>query len=84
MPEHVPYIKDVAVDSVKTGLGGHTGNKGISNKKLCFRTNNVNVENYKKVLINLEYSDFSGFHLKRSLSKRVLIISIVIVDLCIC
>lgn len=28
MPEHVPYIKDVAIDSVKTGLGGHTGNKG--------------------------------------------------------
>lgn len=27
-PEHVPYIRDVAVDSVKTGLGGHTGNKG--------------------------------------------------------
>lgn len=26
-PEHVPYIKDVAVDSVKTGLGGHTGKK---------------------------------------------------------
>lgn len=24
-PEHVPYIRDVAVDCVKTGLGGHTG-----------------------------------------------------------
>lgn len=24
-PEHTPYIKDVAVDCVKTGLGGHTG-----------------------------------------------------------
>lgn len=24
-PEHVPYIRDVAVDSVKTGLGGHAG-----------------------------------------------------------
>ena len=23
--EHAPFIKDVAVDSVKTGLGGHTG-----------------------------------------------------------
>lgn len=32
MPEHVPFIKDVAVDSVKTGLGGHTGNKGNFNK----------------------------------------------------
>lgn len=25
-PEHSPYIRDVAVDSVKTGLGGATGN----------------------------------------------------------
>lgn len=24
-PEHAPYIRDVAVDSVKTGLGGATG-----------------------------------------------------------
>ena len=24
-PEHSPYIRDVAVDSVKTGLGGATG-----------------------------------------------------------
>ncbi|XP_050314325.1 synaptojanin-1 isoform X2 [Anthonomus grandis grandis] len=29
-PELIPFIKDVAVDSVKTGLGGHTGNKGAS------------------------------------------------------
>lgn len=27
-PESAPFIKDVAVDSVKTGLGGATGNKG--------------------------------------------------------
>lgn len=25
-PEHAPYVKDVAVDCVKTGLGGATGN----------------------------------------------------------
>lgn len=24
-PEHAPYIRDLAVDSVKTGLGGATG-----------------------------------------------------------
>ncbi|KAJ8950358.1 hypothetical protein NQ314_007893, partial [Rhamnusium bicolor] len=35
-PEHVPYIKDVAVDSVKTGLGGHTGNKGAAAIRLIF------------------------------------------------
>lgn len=27
-PEHAPYIRDVAIDCVKTGLGGATGNKG--------------------------------------------------------
>lgn len=27
-PEHSQHIKDVAIDSVKTGLGGATGNKG--------------------------------------------------------
>lgn len=24
-PQHTPYIRDVAIDCVKTGLGGHTG-----------------------------------------------------------
>lgn len=41
--EHAPYIRDVALDSVKTGLGGATGNKGACairflfyNTSLCF------------------------------------------------
>lgn len=34
-PEHVPYIRDVAVDCVKTGFGGHTGNT-LLNLLLCF------------------------------------------------
>lgn len=29
-PEHVAHIRDVAVDCVKTGLGGATGNKGAA------------------------------------------------------
>ncbi|KZC12811.1 PREDICTED: synaptojanin-1 [Dufourea novaeangliae] len=29
-PVHAPYLKDVAVDCVKTGLGGATGNKGAA------------------------------------------------------
>lgn len=29
-PEHAPYLRDVAVDCVKTGLGGATGNKGAA------------------------------------------------------
>ncbi|KAL1129891.1 hypothetical protein AAG570_012835 [Ranatra chinensis] len=28
LPEHIKNVRDVAVDSVKTGLGGATGNKG--------------------------------------------------------
>lgn len=42
-PEHAPFIRDVAIDSVKTGLGGATGNKGASairfvlySTSLCF------------------------------------------------
>ncbi|KAF5300952.1 hypothetical protein FQA39_LY10922, partial [Lamprigera yunnana] len=35
-PEHIPYIKDVAVDSVKTGLGGATGNKGAAAIRCVF------------------------------------------------
>lgn len=35
-PEIVPYIRDVAVDSVKTGLGGATGNKGATAIRLVF------------------------------------------------
>ncbi|GAB1864194.1 phosphoinositide 5-phosphatase [Camponotus japonicus] len=29
-PVHAPYLRDVAVDCVKTGLGGATGNKGAA------------------------------------------------------
>ncbi|XP_066592854.1 synaptojanin-1 isoform X2 [Prorops nasuta] len=29
-PQHAPYLRDVAVDCVKTGLGGATGNKGAA------------------------------------------------------
>lgn len=29
-PKHAPFLRDVAVDSVKTGLGGATGNKGAA------------------------------------------------------
>ncbi|XP_069492447.1 synaptojanin-1 [Ambystoma mexicanum] len=42
-PQHAPFIRDVAVDTVKTGMGGATGNKGavairllIHSTSLCF------------------------------------------------
>ncbi|CAG9816875.1 unnamed protein product [Phaedon cochleariae] len=40
-PEHVPFIKDVAVDSVKTGMGGHTGNKGAAAIRLVFHATSI-------------------------------------------
>ncbi|CAH0562090.1 unnamed protein product [Brassicogethes aeneus] len=40
-PEHVPYIKDVAVDSVKTGMGGHTGNKGAAAIRLVLHATSL-------------------------------------------
>ncbi|KAG8185014.1 hypothetical protein JTE90_017038 [Oedothorax gibbosus] len=43
LPKHAPYIKDVAVDAVKTGLYGASGNKGgvcirltLYNTSMCF------------------------------------------------
>ncbi|XP_022914943.1 synaptojanin-1 [Onthophagus taurus] len=40
-PEHAPYIRDVAVDSVKTGLGGHTGNKGAAAIRMVFHATSL-------------------------------------------
>lgn len=36
LPEHAAHIRDVAVDSVKTGLGGTTGNKGAAAIRCVF------------------------------------------------
>uniref|UniRef100_A0A0K8VGA8 phosphoinositide 5-phosphatase n=2 Tax=Bactrocera latifrons TaxID=174628 RepID=A0A0K8VGA8_BACLA len=35
-PEHAPFIRDVAIDCVKTGLGGTTGNKGACAIRFVF------------------------------------------------
>jgi len=32
-PHHAPYIRDVAIDCVKTGLGGATGTSQMAYKK---------------------------------------------------
>lgn len=41
--DHIPFVRDVAIDSVKTGLGGATGNKGacgirfvLNGSSICF------------------------------------------------
>lgn len=40
-PQHAPFIRDVAIDSVKTGLGGHTGNKGASAIRLVLHATSI-------------------------------------------
>lgn len=35
-PEHAEHIRDVATDSVKTGMGGATGNKGATAIRFVF------------------------------------------------
>ncbi|XP_075410444.1 synaptojanin-2 isoform X2 [Tenrec ecaudatus] len=37
-PYHVPFIRDVAIDTVKTGMGGKTGNKGAVGIRLQFHS----------------------------------------------
>ncbi|XP_028966400.1 synaptojanin-1 [Galendromus occidentalis] len=40
-PEHAAFIRDVAIDSVKTGLGGATGNKGAVGIRLLFHSTSM-------------------------------------------
>nr|XP_015197390.1 PREDICTED: synaptojanin-1 isoform X2 [Lepisosteus oculatus] len=40
-PQHAPYIRDVAVDTVKTGMGGATGNKGAVAIRMLFHTTSI-------------------------------------------
>ncbi|XP_041066893.1 synaptojanin-1 isoform X3 [Carcharodon carcharias] len=40
-PQHAPYIRDVAVDTVKTGMGGATGNKGAVAVHMLFHATSL-------------------------------------------
>ncbi|NXF01320.1 SYNJ1 protein, partial [Smithornis capensis] len=40
-PQHAPFIRDVAVDIVKTGMGGATGNKGAVAIRMLFHTSSL-------------------------------------------
>ncbi|XP_030648320.1 synaptojanin-1 [Chanos chanos] len=40
-PQHAPFIRDVAVDTVKTGMGGATGNKGGVAIRMLFHTSSI-------------------------------------------
>ncbi|KFZ52245.1 Synaptojanin-1, partial [Antrostomus carolinensis] len=40
-PQHAPFIRGVAVDTVKTGMGGATGNKGAVAIRMLFHTSSL-------------------------------------------
>ncbi|KAJ8368533.1 hypothetical protein SKAU_G00085610 [Synaphobranchus kaupii] len=40
-PQHAPFIRDVAVDTVKTGMGGATGNKGGVAIRMLFHSSSI-------------------------------------------
>uniref|UniRef100_A0A8D2J5F5 Synaptojanin-1 n=2 Tax=Varanus komodoensis TaxID=61221 RepID=A0A8D2J5F5_VARKO len=40
-PQHAPFIREVAVDTVKTGMGGATGNKGAVAIRMLFHTSSL-------------------------------------------
>ncbi|XP_033088222.1 synaptojanin-1 isoform X10 [Trachypithecus francoisi] len=40
-PQHAPFIRDVAVDTVKTGMGGAAGNKGAVAIRMLFHTTSL-------------------------------------------
>ncbi|XP_036921170.1 synaptojanin-1 [Sturnira hondurensis] len=40
-PQHAPFIRDVAVDTVKTGMGGATGNKGAVAIRMLLHTTSL-------------------------------------------
>lgn len=79
-PEHVPYIRDVAVDSVKTGLGGHTGNKGAAAIRLvlhatsfCFVCAHFAAGQSQVVERNADYNEITRkitFPMNRSLNSH--------------
>ncbi|XP_064158265.1 synaptojanin-1-like [Anguilla rostrata] len=40
-PQHAPFIRDIAVDTVKTGMGGATGNKGGVAIRMLFHSTSI-------------------------------------------
>lgn len=65
-PEHAKYIRDVATDSVKTGLGGATGNKGatairfvLHGTSLCFVAAHFAAGQSQVVERNADYAEIT-------------------------
>lgn len=79
-PEHIPYIRDVAVDCVKTGFGGHTGNKGaaairmvLHATSLCFVCAHFTAGQSQVTERNADYAEITrkiSFPMGRALSSH--------------
>lgn len=79
-PEHVAHIRDVAVDCVKTGMGGATGNKGAAairfvlyGTSMCFVAAHFAAGQSQVVERNADYAEITrkiAFPMGRSLKSH--------------
>lgn len=79
-PEHTPFIRDVAVDTVKTGLGGAAGNKGgvairflFHSTSLCFVCAHFAAGQSKAAERNADYNEITrkvAFPMGRTLNSH--------------
>lgn len=79
-PQHAQYIRDVAIDCVKTGLGGATGNKGaaairfvIHGTSICFVCAHFAAGQSQVVERNADYAEITrkiAFPMGRSLKSH--------------
>lgn len=79
-PEHAEHIRDVATDSVKTGLGGATGNKGatairfvLHGTSLCFVAAHFAAGQSQVIERNADYNEITrkiAFPMGRSLKSH--------------
>ncbi|KAF8790383.1 synaptojanin-1-like [Argiope bruennichi] len=80
LPKHAPYISDVAIDAVKTGFGGATGNKGavairmaLYNTSMCFVCAHFAAGQSQVLERNADYQEISkrlSFPLGRTLDSH--------------
>lgn len=79
-PQHGPHIRDVAVDCVKTGLGGATGNKGATairfvlyGSSICFLAAHFAAGQSQVAERNADYAEITrkiAFPMGRSLKSH--------------
>ncbi|CAG2108102.1 unnamed protein product, partial [Medioppia subpectinata] len=79
-PKYAPFIRDVAIDQVKTGLGGAAGNKGgvairllFYNSSLCFVCSHFAAGQHQFAERNADYAEITrktSFPMGRSLNSH--------------